>query len=71
MYKLDSNSKEPLHIQLYKELKQDIQNNLKVGDKLPSIRKIATLYNINLSSTEYHSHNKMRFFIGDDKFLQN
>jgi AraC family transcriptional regulator len=25
---------------------------------------------INLSSTQYHSHNKMRFFIGDDKFLQ-
>jgi len=52
MYKLDSNSKEPLHIQLYKELKQDIQNNLKVGDKLPSIRKIATLYNISKTTVE-------------------
>jgi len=52
LYKLDSNSKEPLHIQLYKELKQDIQNNLKVGDKLPSIRKIATLYNISKTTVE-------------------
>ena len=52
MYKLDSKLKKPLHIQLYEELKKDIQNNLKVGDRLPSIRKIATLYNISKTTVE-------------------
>ncbi len=52
MYKLNSNLKVPLHIQLYNELKEDILNNLKVGDKLPSIRKVATLYNISTTTVE-------------------
>ena len=52
MYILDSNSKIPLHKQLYKQLKEDISNNLKVGDKLPSIRKIATTYNISKTTVQ-------------------
>ena len=52
MYKLDSNSKVPLHIQLYEELKKEITNNLKVKDKLPSIRKVASLYNISKTTVE-------------------
>ena len=46
MYILDTNSKEPLYLQLYKELKRDIVNNLNAGDKLPSIRKLSSIYNL-------------------------
>ena len=52
MYILDSNSKIPLHKQLYTQLKEDITNNLTVGDKLPSIRKIATTYNISKTTVQ-------------------
>ena len=52
MYILDSNSKTPLHKQLYEQLKDDITNNLKIGDKLPSIRKIATTYNISKTTVQ-------------------
>ena len=46
MYIIEQNSKTPLHIQLYNEIKNDIENNLNIGDKLPSIRKISSLYNL-------------------------
>ena len=46
MYKIDNNAKIPLHIQLYNALKIEIKTKLKVGDKLPSIRKIALEYNL-------------------------
>ncbi len=52
MYILDQNNKTPLHIQLYNELKNDIISNLQIGDKLNSIRKIATLYNISKNTVE-------------------
>ena len=52
MYQLDKNSQEPLHIQLYKALKEDISTRLKVGEKLPSIRKLASLYNISKTTVE-------------------
>ncbi len=52
MYILDSNSKVPLHKQLYEQLKEDITNNLKVGDKLPSIRKLASTYNISKTTVQ-------------------
>ena len=52
MYILDSNSKVPLHKQLYEQLKLDITNNLNVGDKLPSIRKLATTYNISKTTVQ-------------------
>ncbi len=52
MYILDTNSKVPLHKQLYTQLKDDITNNLKIGDKLPSIRKIATTYNISKTTVQ-------------------
>ena len=46
MYLINQNSKIPLHIQLYKEIKKDVTNHYKTGDKLPSIRKTASLYNL-------------------------
>ncbi|PLY06234.1 MAG: PLP-dependent aminotransferase family protein [Arcobacter sp.] len=52
MYLIDKNSKIPLHIQLYKEIKKEIIHNLKVGDKLQSIRKVATIYNLSKTSVE-------------------
>ncbi len=52
MYILDANSKTPLHIQLYQAIKEDIVTNYQVGDKLPSIRKVATLYNLSKNTVE-------------------
>ena len=52
MYLLDENSKKPLHIQLYEAIKEDIISNHNIGDKLPSIRKVATLYNLSKTTVE-------------------
>ena len=52
MYILDAKSKTPLHIQLYQAIKDDIIQNYKVGDKLSSIRKVATLYNLSKNTVE-------------------
>ncbi|MGB5867309.1 MAG: winged helix-turn-helix domain-containing protein, partial [Arcobacteraceae bacterium] len=52
MYLIDKDSKIPLHIQLYEEIKKEIIYTLKVGDKLQSIRKVATLYNLSKTSVE-------------------
>ncbi len=52
VYIIDAKSKTPLHIQLYKAIKEDIIVNYNVGDKLPSIRKVATLYNLSKNTVE-------------------
>ena len=52
MYLIEKNSKVPLHIQLYEEIKKEIIFRLKVGDKLQSIRKISTIYNLSKTSVE-------------------
>ena len=52
MYIIDAKSKTPLHIQLYQAIKEDIVTNYKVGDKLPSIRKVTTLYNLSKNTVE-------------------
>ena len=52
MYILDAKSKTPLHIQLYQAIKEDIVSNYQVGDKLPSIRKVASLYNLSKNTVE-------------------
>jgi GntR family transcriptional regulator/MocR family aminotransferase len=42
VFQLDKTRKEPLYLQLYQQIKQDISNgNLSYGQKLPSKRKIA------------------------------
>ncbi|EDM24009.1 PLP-dependent aminotransferase family protein [Caminibacter mediatlanticus] len=50
MYFIDKLSKIPIYKQLYQELKQDILQSYKPNQKLPSIRKLATLYNISKNS---------------------
>ena len=52
MYLLDENSKTPLHIQLYEAIKAEILNERSVGDKLPSIRKVASRYNLSKTTVE-------------------
>ncbi len=52
MYVIDTNSKTSLHIQLYQQMRDDIKQNYKVSDKLPSIRKIASLYNLSKNTVE-------------------
>ena len=52
MYILTPKTKTPLYQQLYRELKKDIINNYSVGQKLPSIRKIASLYNLSKNTVE-------------------
>ncbi|MDX1808575.1 MAG: PLP-dependent aminotransferase family protein [Sulfurospirillaceae bacterium] len=46
MYILDSKSNIPLYLQLYSEIKNQIVNELHVGDKISSIRKIAQEYGL-------------------------
>jgi len=52
MYFIDTNSKIPLHIQLYEALKKDIISNYNINEKLPSIRKIANIYNLSKNTVE-------------------
>jgi len=52
LYVLDHKINIPLHIQLYEEIKNDIVSNFSVGDKLPSIRKTASSYNLSKTTVE-------------------
>lgn len=52
MYILTPKSNQPLYKQLYDALKEDIISNYIPGDKLPSIRKIASLYNLSKNTVE-------------------
>jgi len=52
MYVLDYKSKTPLHLQLFEQLKEDIIKNYKVNERIPSIRKTATLYNLSKNTVE-------------------
>ncbi len=52
MYIIDEKSKTPLYIQLYNEIKNDIIKNYKKSDKLPSTRKIASLYNLSKNTVK-------------------
>ncbi len=58
MYLIDEKSTIPLHIQLYEAFKDDIIKNYTVGEKLPSIRKIASLYNLSKNSVQ-SSYNQL------------
>lgn len=52
MYIINQLIKIPLHIQLYEQVKKDIIENYSVGDKLSSIRKVASLYNLSRTTVE-------------------
>ena len=52
MYHLEQNSKTALHIQLFNQIKEDILTNYKIDEKLPSIRKVASTYNLSKNTVE-------------------
>ena len=52
LYKLYTENNSPLHIQLYEAIKRDILTNHEVGNKLPSIRKLALEYNLSKTTVE-------------------
>ena len=52
MYLINQSNKTPLHLQLYAQIKKDIIDNYKVGDKLPSLRKLASVYNLSRTTVE-------------------
>ncbi|XPS39161.1 PLP-dependent aminotransferase family protein [Aliarcobacter butzleri] len=56
MYKFDNSS--PLYMQLYKQLKNDIETKLKAGTKLPSIRKLSNDYNLS-KTTVQNAYNQL------------
>ncbi|HJE03927.1 HTH-type transcriptional regulatory protein GabR [Aliarcobacter thereius] len=56
MYKFDNNS--PLYMQLYKQLKNDIESKLQAGAKLPSIRKLSNEYNLS-KTTVQNAYNQL------------
>ena len=81
MYFFDEKRKQPLHIQLYEAIKEDILTNRQKGDKLPSIRKTATLHNLSKTTVEsaytqlcaegyVESVPKRGYFISDLSFTQ-
>jgi GntR family transcriptional regulator/MocR family aminotransferase len=79
LYFIDKNNKTPLHIQLYEEIKKEVIHNLKVGDKLQSIRKVAIIYNLSKTSVEgaysqlvaegyIDSYPKSGYFVSDTNY---
>jgi len=52
VYILNKKIKKPLHVQLYESLKHDIILNYSIGEKIPSIRKVASNYNISKNTVE-------------------
>jgi len=52
MYTFDKSSKKPLYVQLLEQLKKDIISNYKIGQKLPSIRKICASYDLSKNTVE-------------------
>ncbi len=50
-YNIEKNSKKPLYLQLYENIKNDILN-LKIKDKLPSKRSLANHLNISVITVE-------------------
>ena len=52
MYIIDQESKTPLHVQLYNEIKKKIINKHATGDKLHSIRKVSSMYNLSRNTVE-------------------
>lgn len=52
VYIIKEETKRTLCIQLYEELKKDIIKNYNIGEKIPSIRKIASTYNLSKNTVE-------------------
>ena len=52
IYILNPLSKKPLYLQLYDAIKNDIVSHYTIGQKLHSIRKVASLYNLSKNTVE-------------------
>jgi DNA-binding transcriptional MocR family regulator len=52
VYHLDPDDPKPLHIQLYEAIRSEIIAHCAVGDKLPSIRKVAQTYHLSKTTVE-------------------
>ena len=52
MYNINQDLEKPIYLQLYEELKKDIETNLKAGEKLPSIRKMTLEYKISKNTVQ-------------------
>lgn len=52
MYHIEQNTKIALRIQLFEAIKQDIIDNYKIDERLPSIRKMMTMYNLSKNTVE-------------------
>jgi len=52
MYIINQDSKIPLHVQLYNEIKKNIIENHTAGDKLHSIRKVSSTYNLSRNTVD-------------------
>lgn len=52
MYLIDQKTNKPLCVQLYTQMKKDIIENYEVGQKIPSIRKICSTYNLSKNTVE-------------------
>jgi len=52
LYNIDPMLKKPIYLQLYEEIKKDIQTNLKAGEKLSSIRKMTIEYKISKNTVQ-------------------
>lgn len=52
MYILDKDNHKPLYMQLYEQLKKDIIENYKIGEKIPSVRKMTAFYNLSKTTVE-------------------
>ncbi len=76
MILLDTKNKKPLYIQLYEQLKDEILNHYKIGDKIPSIRKLSNEYSVSKNTVEtafgqlyaegyIESREKVGYFVSD------
>ena len=52
MFHIDPKSQTPLYLQLYRQLKNEINTHYKIGEKLPSIRALSVQYNLSKTTVQ-------------------
>lgn len=52
VYVIETSGDKPLHVQLYEALKKEIVSGKKIGEKLPSVRKLAAEYSLSKTTVE-------------------
>jgi GntR family transcriptional regulator/MocR family aminotransferase len=79
VFHLDPRSKTPLHIQLYEAIKSDITTRRRVGEKLPSIRALASELHLSKTTVEsayaqlyaegyIESRERSGYYVGEYRF---